>query len=62
MMTPVGLLSEVESVSTGREKALETAIYISDNVSFSPNVSAEFGLRLNSYAYLGPTSVLNFLI
>jgi len=60
MMTPVGLLSEVESVSTGREKALETAIYISDNVSFSPNVSAEFGLRLNSYAYLGPTSVLNF--
>lgn len=59
-ITPSGSLSEAEIQSTHREKALEMAAYVSDNVNISSKVSAEAGLRLTEYAYLGPNSVYKF--
>jgi len=59
-MTPLGSLSNVKEQSTQQEKALEMAAYVSDNIRFSPKVSAEIGLRLSTYAYLGPNSVFIF--
>ena len=60
IMSPLGVSSEVITQTTQQEKALETAAYISDNINFSSKVSAEFGLRLANYAYLGPNNVISF--
>lgn len=60
MMSPLGSLSNVVTQSTNKEKALETALYISDNIEFSPKLSAEAGLRLTQYANIGPGNVLMF--
>jgi hypothetical protein len=57
---PLGALSQIETKTTHSEKALEMAAYVSDNIIFSPKISAELGLRFNNYAYLGPNTVLNF--
>ena len=59
-MLPIGSLSDVKIQSTQQEKALEMAVYISDNINFSPKMSAEAGLRLSEYEYLGPNSVFIF--
>jgi len=57
---PLGSFSNVQFQSTRQEKATEMAAYISDNINFSPRLSAEAGLRLTNYAYLGPNSVFVF--
>ena len=57
---PYGILSEVASKATQKEKAVEMALYISDNINFSSRLNADIGLRLSQYAYLGPNSVLMF--
>ena len=59
-MTPLGSLSTVKEQSSQQEKALEVAAYVSDNIRFSPKISAEVGLRLTNYAFLGPNSVFIF--
>jgi hypothetical protein len=60
IMSPLGSLSEVIPQSTNEEKAVETSAYISDNINFSPKISAEAGLRLTQYTDLGPSSVFVF--
>jgi len=60
IMSPLGSSSKVIPQSTNKEKALETAVYISDNINFSPKISAEVGLRLTQYADLGPSNVFMF--
>jgi hypothetical protein len=60
ILSPLGSLSNVLTQKTLQEKALESAIYISDNINFSPKMSAEIGLRWTQYAYLGPNNVLIF--
>lgn len=60
ILSPLGNLSNVLTQKTLQEKALESAIYISDNINFSPKMSAEIGLRWTQYAYLGPNNVLIF--
>lgn len=59
-MLPFGSLSEVKTESTQQEKAVEMAAYVSDNINFSPKISAEAGLRLSEYADIGPGSVFVF--
>jgi len=59
-MLPLGSLSAIQIQTTRQEKALEMAAYVSDNITFSPKLSAEAGLRLTKYAYLGPNSVFIF--
>jgi len=60
IMSPLGSLSNVITQATNKEKALETAAYISDNINFSPKISAEVGLRLTQYADIGPSNVFIF--
>ena len=59
-LTPQGPLSDVKLQTTQQEKALEMAAYISDNINISSKISAEAGLRLSEYAYLGPNNVFVF--
>lgn len=60
IMIPYDTLSEIALQTTQKEKALEMAAYISDNINILPQLSADFGLRLSRYTYLGPNSVLLF--
>lgn len=43
-----------------KEKALETALYISDEYKISDKFSIDAGLRYSFYASLGPSSVLEY--
>jgi hypothetical protein len=60
IMTPYNVLSTVESKFVQKEKGMEMAAYISDNLTLSSRLSAEFGLRFNTYANLGPNNVFVF--
>jgi len=60
IMSPLGSMSNVKTQTTNQEKALEAAVYISDNINFSSKISAEVGLRLTRYADLGSNSVFTF--
>ena len=53
-INPGGLASKVNSFSLQKEQALESALYISDNFSVSKRISADAGLRIPVYNYLGP--------
>jgi hypothetical protein len=53
-INPAGLASKVNSFSLQKEQALESAFYISDNFSISDKISADAGLRIPVYNYLGP--------
>jgi len=59
-LTPVTATSQVKPLSTNQENALEMSAYISDNITFTPKISGEFGLRLTNYAYLGPGTTYIF--
>ena len=59
-MEPLGSLSDVKLQTSQQEKALEMAVYVSDNIRFTPKISAEVGLRLTNYAFLWPNSVYIF--
>ncbi|UZR97242.1 TonB-dependent receptor [Chondrinema litorale] len=43
------------------EKALESAIYLSDDFSLSPKISINAGLRYVMYNYMGPKTVYNYV-
>jgi hypothetical protein len=60
IMSPLGSISNVKTQTTNPEKALESAAYISDNINFSSKISAEVGLRLTTFADMGPNSVFTF--
>ena len=52
-LIPLGALSDMESITTQRENALESSIFISDDFSIKTDLSVELGLRLNNFTYLG---------
>jgi hypothetical protein len=53
-------LSLVIPVQLQKEQALEYAVYASDNITFSPRLSAEIGIRYSGYTSLGPGSVFMY--
>ena len=59
-LTPVTTTSVVIPLSTDPEKALEVSAFISDNITFTPQISGEFGLRFTNYADLGPGTTYIF--
>lgn len=61
-LSPIGSLSTIIKQSSQAEKGLELAEYISDNISFSARISAEAGLRVSHFAYLGPNNVYTFKV
>ncbi len=60
IISPIGSLSDVLLQTSNQERALETASYISDNFNLLPKLSAEIGLRLTQYAFLGPNRLFTF--
>ena len=53
-LSPLGELSEVNPVTTTGQQAIEMSGYVSDDIKFTPKISAEIGLRFSEYASLGP--------
>ncbi|MBC8320084.1 MAG: TonB-dependent receptor [Bacteroidetes bacterium] len=58
---PLNDLSIVTPIDFGTEKAIESALYLSDEWKISPLVTLLGGLRYNLYSYLGPQTVYNYL-
>ncbi|MCF6222157.1 MAG: TonB-dependent receptor [Flavobacteriaceae bacterium] len=55
-ITPIGSESIVTPTNIQGEKALESAIFISDNFDVSENFSVSLGFRYSFYAFLGETT------
>lgn len=49
--------SIIKPVQMLSEKALESAIYITDNIIISPKLALDIGLRYSLYSYLGPNKI-----
>ena len=47
-------------IDFGREKAIESALFISDEWKVSPLITVVGGLRYNLYSYLGPNSIFQY--
>ena len=45
----------------GSEKALESAVYLSDEWKITPNITLYGGVRYNLYNYLGPQTIYTYL-
>jgi hypothetical protein len=58
---PVGDVSSRKNVVLGREKRIEGAIYISDEVQLFPEMSLYGGIRYSFYGYLGPQTVYKYI-
>ncbi len=56
-LSPYGRESRVVPVSIQNEQAYEYGIFISDNITFFPLLSAEVGLRYSGYGLLNPKEV-----
>ena len=54
---PVGKSSLVLADTVNKEQALESAVYLSDKFTITPQFVVEAGLRFSVYNYLGPQSV-----
>ncbi|MGY2134136.1 carboxypeptidase-like regulatory domain-containing protein [Hymenobacter sp. HD11105] len=59
--SPVGGESLILPNTLAREKALESAVYISDLITLSPRLSVSIGLRYSLYNALGPREVYKYL-
>jgi hypothetical protein len=57
---PYDSLSLIVPLRLQTEQALEYAFYASDNITISPRLSAEIGIRYSGYASLGPGSVFMY--
>ena len=54
-----GLFNEsvIEPVRMQSEKAIESAFYLTDNITISPKIALDLGLRYSLYSYLGPNKI-----
>lgn len=54
-----GLFNEsiIEPVQMQPEKALENAVYLTDNFAITPKLSLDLGVRYSLYSYLGPNKI-----
>ena len=57
---PYGIQSQIEAKALDNETASENAIYISNKMEISPNLSIMAGLRYSFFALLGPKTVNNY--
>lgn len=56
-LKPAGGSSLVTPKETGRQRALENAIYLEDRMTLSENLSASLGIRYSVFSSIGPASV-----
>jgi hypothetical protein len=57
---PTGEFSKLEPKTLDRERALETALYISDEYEFSPAFTISAGLRATMFTSFGPGNELEY--
>ena len=60
-MRPESTESIIEPTTVPKERALESGIYISDNIKIGKNLVLNAGLRYSHYAFLGKTSQLEYI-
>lgn len=53
-LNPVGDNSSYAKINIPKEKALESALYISDNIKVNEKLQVNFGIRYSNYLLLGP--------
>ena len=58
--TPVGAASLIKPVLLGRERAVESALYVSDKFDITPRFSVSVGLRYSFFQALGPRQVYEY--
>ncbi|RYF95864.1 MAG: TonB-dependent receptor, partial [Chitinophagaceae bacterium] len=58
---PMGGESQVKPDDLQAEQALETAVYIGDQVNITPEFSISAGIRYSLYHYLGPRDVYSYV-
>ena len=59
-LQPLGTASLVRSDVLSKEKALESALYVSDRFDITPRFSLSAGLRFSFYQALGPRTVYQY--
>jgi hypothetical protein len=58
---PYGLESLKLPVFLGKEKGLETSVYLDDNISVGPRLNLYAGIRYSFFTELGPKTVRNYI-
>lgn len=58
---PLTSSSLIEHIDLGKEKGLESALFISDNWKVNPNLTFSGGIRINSFSYFGPQEVNKYI-
>ena len=58
---PLNEYSLISPIGFEPEQGIETGINIGDNWQISPDLEVMAGLRYNSYSYLGPKTIYNYL-
>jgi hypothetical protein len=58
---PLGDDSDREYLNLGRERGVETAFYISDEIPLTSKLTVQGGIRYSLFAYLGPQKVNEYL-
>jgi hypothetical protein len=56
-LNPLFSESVIKSIQINSEKAGEYALYLSDNITISPGLAMDLGIRYSLYSYLGPNKV-----
>ena len=56
-LNPMKIASVIEPSQMLQEKAVEYAVYLTDNISLSQNITMDLGLRYSLYSYLGPNKI-----
>jgi hypothetical protein len=59
-LSPYSSESLINPLTVSQENALEMAIYAGDEITFSPKISAEAGIRYSAYRLLGPGIAYQF--
>ncbi|MCX6302875.1 MAG: TonB-dependent receptor [Bacteroidia bacterium] len=49
--------SVIKTIQVQPEKGIENAVYLTDNVTISPKLALDLGVRYTLYSYLGPNKV-----
>ncbi len=60
IVQPYGIESLKIPVELGKEKGLETSVYLDDNISLGPRLNLYAGLRYSMFTELGPKTVRNY--
>jgi hypothetical protein len=57
---PTADSSTIMSTLIQREHGRELAVYVTDEINFTDNISLQLGLRYASYSYLGPKNIYQY--